>query len=85
MDNNEEIEKYYELIHDMLLDKYSFNFYFASLISESATKEECLKKLEHLEMLKEYFMRNNNNENGWLKRIEFAKKIIFCELESFTD
>lgn len=76
-------EKYNELIHDIMSRKEFLYMYFASLISESPSREECVVKLTQLEMMREYLLQNSDIEDDWLRRIDTAKAIILRDLEVF--
>ncbi len=76
-------EKYNELMRDIMSRKEFFYIYFASLISESCSREECVEKLNHLEMMREYLLQNSVIEDDWLRRIDSAKAIILIDLDVF--
>ena len=76
-------EKYNELMHDIMSRKEVFYMYFASLISESGSREECVEKLTHLELMREYLLQNSDIEDDWLRRIDSAKAIILRDLDVF--
>lgn len=75
---NADKEKIKKLMNDLYENKEVFAMYFASLLSESLTREECEKKLVHLNMLEDYFSNNNNTE--WVHRIEFTKAVLLEDL-----
>ncbi len=81
--NTENKEKYNELMHDIMSRKEFLYMYFASLISESCSREECVEKLTQLEMMKDYLLQNGNIEDDWLRRIDSAKAIILRDLDVF--
>lgn len=72
-------ERFNELINEMFEQKEIFNLYFSSFLSDSLSRENCEEKLAQLEMLEEYFFKENNEE--WLCRIKKVKTAVLEDLK----